>query len=254
MISFLTMLCLVSMVIPAAIGNIIAYPISKKWSLSISDYIKNVLALRLFAILRAYRSFYFWGYEESKKDLPEQFIVISNHQSLLDIPVFFKFFHGKEVRFIAKDTLGRHIPLVSEMLRTQQHCLIPRKAKPMDAMRYVETFGKRVIKNNQIPVLFPEGSRTKNGQVGKFYSAGFRKLVESTNLPIVVCALEGGYALRDLRKIFTSLKKGSYRVKVLKVYDCPKTKDDCNVILDESRQLIQEQVDSWRKIPSNQKY
>ena len=253
MYSLLTLLCLVFMVMWPAIANIFAYPVSKKLSLKISDYIVNVCAPRLFAILKKYRNFNFWGYNETKKDLPENFIVISNHQSLLDIPLFMKFFHGKPVRFVAKDTLGRHIPLVSEMLRVQEHCLIPRKAKPMEAMRYVEEFGKKVVQRNQIPILFPEGSRTKDGNVGKFYSAGFRKLNESTGLPIVACALDGGWEIRDIKKIMTKLKNGSYRVKVLKIYETPKTKEDEVFILDESRKLIQNQIDEWRKLPSSQR-
>lgn len=253
MYSILTLLCLVSMITPASVGNIFAYPISKKISVKISDYIVRVLAPRLFAILKAYRNFFFWGYYETKKDLPENYIVIANHQSLLDIPLFMKFFKERDIRFIAKDTLGRHVPLVSEMLRAHEHCLIPRKAKPMEAMRYIEIFGKRVVSRNQIPILFPEGSRTKDGQVGKFYSAGFRKLAESTNLPVVVCALDGGYKLRDLRKIFTNMKCGCYRVKVLKIYDSPKTKEECNKILDESQLMIQKQVDDWRKLNFDQK-
>lgn len=248
MYSILTLVCLVSMISPASIGNIFAYPISKKISVKISDYIVRVLAPRLFAILKAYRNFFYWGYKETKVNLPENFVVISNHQSLLDIPLFMKFFAERDIRFIAKDTLGRHVPLVSEMLRAHEHCLIPRKAKPMEAMRYIEDFGKRVVERNQIPILFPEGSRTKDGQVGKFYSAGFRKLTESTNLPVVVCALEGGYKLRDLRKIFTNMKCGCYRVKVLKIYDSPSSKEECNSILDEAQALIQNQVDDWRKL------
>lgn len=253
MYSILTLFCLFGMVIPPALANIFAYPVSKKLSLKISDYILNVCAMRLFSILRAYRSFYYWGYDETKENLPDQFMVISNHQSLLDIPLFMKFFHGIPVRFVAKDTLGRHVPLVSEMLRVQEHCLIPRKAKPMDAMRYVEDFGKKAAERKQIPILFPEGSRTKDGNVGKFYSAGFRKLAESSQLPVVVCALEGGYKLRDLGKILTNLKRGCYRVKVLKVFDCPKTKEECNEVLEESRNLIQKQVDEWRTFSSDKR-
>lgn len=253
MLSALTLICLVCMIIPATLGNIFAYPVSKKISLKISHYISKTLAPRLFAILHAYKKFKFWGYEEELKNLPEQFIAISNHQSLLDIPVFMNLFRDKELRFIAKDSLGRHVPLVSEMLRVEQHCLIPRKAKPMEAMHYVEKFGKRVVLNNQIPVLFPEGSRTKNGRVGTFYSAGFRKLTESTNLPVVIFAIDGGYQLRDLRKIFTKLERGCYRIKAMKVYEPPKTKDECIKILDESRTIIQKQIDEWSSLKSFEK-
>jgi 1-acyl-sn-glycerol-3-phosphate acyltransferase len=241
------------MVIPASIANIFAYPVSRKLSVRISNYIVRVLAPRLFAILRKYRKFNFWGYDDKKDELPEDFIIISNHQSLLDIPVFMKFLPNKSVRFIAKDTLGRHIPLVSEMLRAQEHCLIPRKAKPMEAMRYISDFGKRAVERKQVPILFPEGSRTRDGNVGKFFSAGFRQLTESTGLPVVVCALDGGWRLRDLRKLVSNLKHGSYRVKILKIYDAPKTKEECNTILEESRILMQQQIEYWRQLPTNKK-
>lgn len=253
MSSFLTLVCLFSMVIPASIANIFAYPVSRKLSVRISNYIVRVLAPRLFAILRKYRKFNFWGYDDKKNELPEDFIIISNHQSLLDIPVFMKYFPDKEVRFIAKDALGRHVPLVSEMLRAQEHCLIPRKAKPMEAMRYISDFGKRVIERKQVPILFPEGSRTRDGNVGKFFSAGFRQLTESTGLPVVVCALDGGWKLRDLRKLMTNLKHGCYRVKILRVYEPPKTKEECNKILEESKLLMQQQIEYWRQLPANRK-
>ncbi|MBR5646028.1 MAG: 1-acyl-sn-glycerol-3-phosphate acyltransferase [Treponema sp.] len=251
MTSILTLTCLVMMVIPAAVGNILAYPVSKRLSVKISDYIVKVLAPRFFAILKKYRKFNFWGYKDSKKLLPENFTVISNHQSLIDIPVYMNYFRDKEIRFVAKDQLARHIPLVSEMLRSQQHCMIPRKARPMDAMNYIEKFGKRAVERNQVPVIFPEGTRTKDGLVGKFYSAGFRMLESSTKLPVAVCALDGGYNLRSLAKFFTNLKKGCYRVKVLKVYDAPQTKEECNTILEEARVMIQKQLDEWKNLPSD---
>lgn len=249
--SFITLICLFGMVIPASIANILAYPISHKCSLKISNYIVKVLAPRLFAIVRSYKDFYFHGNLESKKQLPEKYLIISNHQSFLDIPAFMNFLRDREIRFVAKDTLSRHIPLISEMLRSQKHCMIPRKAKPMDAMNIMEQFGKRAKENNQIPILFPEGTRTRDGNVGKFYSAGFRKLTETYDYPVAVCALDGGYSLRELSKLFKNLRKGCYRVKVLKIYDSPKTKEECNQILEESRVLIQNQLDDWRKLPYN---
>ena len=247
MYSLLTLLCLVFMVMWPAIANIFAYPVSKKLSLRISDYIVNVCAPRLFAILKKYRNFNFWGYNETKKDLPENFIVISNHQSLLDIPLFMKFFHGKPVRFVAKDTLGRHIPLVSEMLRSHDHCMIPRKGGAAKAMKTIEDFGKRVVERNQIPVLVPEGTRSKDGTLGTFYSAGFRKLVETTKLPIVVCALDNGYKINDLKHVFENLSKINYKCKVLKVYPYPETKEEQVRVLEEAKELVQRQLDEWRE-------
>ncbi|MBE6361524.1 MAG: 1-acyl-sn-glycerol-3-phosphate acyltransferase [Treponema bryantii] len=254
MSSIFTLICLVAMVIPPSLGNIICYPFFPKLSLKISNYISKRLAPWVFAVLDAYLGFKFWAYKEHVDELPDQYIVITNHQSLLDIPVVMNFMRNVSLRFVAKDILGRHIPLISEMLRIEKHCLIPRKAKPMDAMNYIGKFGEQVVRENQVPVLFPEGSRTKDGKVGKFYSAGFRKLTESSNLPVVVCALDGGYQIRDLFKIFTNLKRGCYRIKIVKIYEPPKSKEEANEILEESKALIQNQVEEWRKLPSLKKY
>lgn len=249
--SILTFCCLVWCVAPAAFLNIIAYPLSLRWARLISEYIAKVVAYRVFSVLKCFCGYHFFGYTESKRLLPPQYIIISNHQSLFDIPAFMRFFHERDVRFVAKDNLSRHIPLVSEMLRAAQHCMVPRSGSPMKAMKVLEQFGKRVLSRNQIPILFPEGTRTKTGDVGRFHSAGFRKLLEVTGLPVAVCALDGGWSIRDVRHIMTNLKNGSYRIKVLKVFPHPTTKQEEEDILLQSKKMIQTQLDEWREKPSN---
>lgn len=253
MTNIITLTILVCMVSVPAFLNIIAYPISKKWSMRISNYIVKVCAPRIFKVLSCYKKFHFWGYRKTQEILPEKYMIISNHQSNIDIPVYMNFFRNEELRFVSKDTLARHIPLVSEMLRTQEHCMIPRKAKPMEAMKYMGQFGEKCRDRGHVPVLFPEGTRSKDGNVGKFYSAGFRKLTESTGLPVAVCVLDGGLAMRDMKQVFTHLQNGCYRVKVLKIYPCPKTKEECTQILDEARVLMQRQLEEWRKLPADVK-
>ena len=244
--TILTFIFLLQVVLPPAILNIIAYPVSHRWSMAISNYIVKVCAPRVFALLAMYKQFRFLGDKKSKELLPEQFVVISNHQSLLDIPLFMNYMRDKELRFVAKDQLSRHVPLVSEMLRTQEHCMIPRRGSPMVAMKTMEAFSKRVIARNQIPIIFPEGTRSRDGKVGKFYSAGFRKIAETVKLPVAVVALDGGWKISSLDGIARNLYKGAYRVKVLKVYDAPQTKEDEARILEEGRELIVKQLEEWR--------
>jgi len=234
------------MVTLPAFFNVLAYPVSRKCSVRISDYIVKILAPRIFKILACYKHFHFFGYKDHRDELPEQYMIVSNHQSLFDIPCYMNYFRDKDLRFVAKAELGRHIPLVSEMLRSQEHCLISRKANAVTAMRTMEAFGKRVVERNQIPVLFPEGTRTKDGNVGKFYSAGFRKLAEATNLPIVVCALDGGWKISNMKTIMTNMRNGSYRVKIVKIYPPPRTKEEQLAILEEAPVLIQNQLNAWR--------
>lgn len=254
MTTYITIFCLIVLIVPAALGNIFAYPISKKAGLKISHYISHNLAYRLFSILKLYKGFNYWAYKESKVALPEHFILISNHQSLLDIPVYMRFMPEKELRFVAKQELSRHVPLVSEMLRCEQHCIISRKPGALDALDSLRKFAKRVVDKKQIPVIFPEGTRTRDGNVGFMHPKGFTLLAEETHLPVVVCAVDGGWKFRDLKKILMEMKNGCYRVKVMKVFDPPESKEECMQILDESKILIQNQIEKWRKLSFNNKY
>lgn len=226
----------------------ITYPLSKKWALFWSNYITTRSDRLFFAILRYYRGFRFLGDKSKFDSLPEQFLVISNHQSLIDIVVYLLYFSGREVRFVSKDSLNK-VPMVGKMLRSQGHCMIPRKGSPSVAMKHLEKFGRRVVERKQVPVLFPEGTRSTDGSLRSFYSAGFRMLIQSARIPVAVCALDGGWKMATVSSVFRCLKTGAYRVKVLKVYDAPQTKEEEKLILDESRVLIQKQLDEWRKLP-----
>lgn len=249
--SIITVICLISSLAFPTLMVCLSYPVNNKLALFWSNYITKKVCHHFFAILKTYRHFNYLSDGQSKKKVPEKFLIISNHQSLLDIVVYFKFFTEKEVRFVAKDTLNK-VPMVGKMLRSQNHCMIPRKGGMTTAMHALEKFGRQVNANkNEIPVIFPEGTRSKDGNLGTFYSAGFRRLEETVNLPVVVCALDGGWKISNLDEIMRNLYKGSYRVKVLKVFDPPKTKEEQLAILDESKQLIQKQLDEWRALPKD---
>ena len=224
----------------------LTYPFSRKAALFWSNYITTRTDRLFFAILKMYRHFELQGDKESQKNLPEQFLVISNHQSLIDIVVYLRYFAGKKVRFVAKDSLN-DVPMVGKMLRSQQHCMIPRHGSAALAMKTLKSFGEHVSADSSvIPVIYPEGTRSKDGKLGKFYSAGFRRLEQTVNLPVAVCALDGGWKLSNLTRILSGFKKGSYKVKVLKVYDAPADKVQEKKILEESYELIDRQLAEWR--------
>lgn len=247
MFSLITVLCEFGVLLPPTLLLCIVYPFSRKAAVAVSNYITCTCARLVFAVVKMYRNFNFIGDGESKKMLPEQFIVISNHQSLLDIVAYLKYFGGLRARFVAKDNLAK-VPMVGKMLKSQQHCMIPRKGSPSVAMKSIDRFAVNVLEKNQIPVIFPEGTRSRDGNLNPFYSAGFRRLSAGTKLPVAVCALDGGWKISKIDSILRNLKRGAYRVKVLKVYDAPKDKESEKLILEESRELIQKQLDQWRKL------
>lgn len=246
MSGFLALVCAVFLLLPYAVILIFSYPLSIKFASHVSNRVVKKIAPKLFAVFSFFNTIKFRGYSDNKDKLPDQFLLISNHQGLIDIPVYMNFLRNYDLRFVAKKELGRHIPLVSEMLRSQKHCLVPRTGSPALAMKTLEKFGKQVMAEKQIPVLFPEGTRSRDGNVGNFYAAGFRKLSDITGLPVVVCALDGGWKFGKLNKILTNLQNSVYRVKILKIYDAPQNKEEQVKILTESHELIITQLEEWR--------
>lgn len=247
MTTFLTLVCLFPALGFVGFLNIILYPVSKAACVRVSDYIVSVCAPRIFAMFALYKHFRFIGYPDRKNELPEQFLLVSNHQSLLDIPLYMKFLRGRALRFVAKAELSRYVPVVSEMLRAHEHCMISRTGNAACAMSALDSFADRVSARRQIPVIFPEGTRSRDGRLGAFYAAGARRLLTRAPMPVAVCALEGGYRIASLRGIARNLRNGSYRVKILKIYPTPRNKEEQAHILEEGKALIQAQLDAWRQ-------
>lgn len=243
----ITLLCAFTMLgwRAAVIG--ICYSVCRK----ACDWVNSELIVKpaprlIFAVLKKYAGFKFDGDYTLVDKLPNQYLAISNHQSLLDIVVHMRYYNGPRLRFVAKQELGGHVPLVSPMLKSGKHCIIKRTGSPMQAMKTMDKFAEHIKKNNLIPVIFPEGSRSKTGKLGTFHAAGFRRLLNSAPMPVAVFALDGGWRISSLTRVAQNLSNGAYKIKLLNVYDAPKTKEEQLKILEEGKLLIQEQLNTWR--------
>lgn len=119
--------------------------------------------------------------------LPEDrpIIIVANHQSMYDIPMMMWELRRWELGFIAKKELGRWIPSISFALRELGSALIDRK----DAKQSVEAIsalGRRKEEAKQIAVIFPEGTRARDGIVKPFKSTGFKALLESMPTAVIM--------------------------------------------------------------------
>ena len=230
-----------------AVVHLAVHSVSESGTLRLNRWISTVFASRIFSVMSAYLGFRFEGNRRSLSALPERYLVIANHQSLLDIPLLMRYLGGARLRFVAKEELARHVPLVSSILKTDRHCLIPRKGSPSRAMKTLDDFADRVVANDWIPVLFPEGTRSRDGNLGTFHAAGFRRFLDKAPMPVAVCAIEGGWRVSSLDGIARGTRGGKYRVEVVGVYPAPAGKADQMRILEEGKALIREKLEEWRR-------
>ncbi|MFC7356270.1 lysophospholipid acyltransferase family protein [Jejudonia soesokkakensis] len=117
---------------------------------------------------------------ELPKALPinKPVIIVSNHQSMWDIPPLIWFLRKLHVKFIAKKELGKGIPSVSYNLRKGGSVLIDRK-DALQSTTAIINGANYISKFNRSLVIFPEGTRSRDGSGKPFKKRGLQTLFEN---------------------------------------------------------------------------
>ena len=118
-------------------------------------------------------------------DTTQPLIIVSNHQSMYDISPIMWYMRKHHPKFISKAELGKGIPSVSYNLRHGGSALIDRK-NPRQSITAIKEFSKSVNENNWAAVIFPEGTRSKNGVPKKFQKRGLLTLFKEIPNALVV--------------------------------------------------------------------
>ncbi|APY08567.1 1-acyl-sn-glycerol-3-phosphate acyltransferase [Winogradskyella sp. J14-2] len=118
-----------------------------------------------------------------EKNVP--LIIVSNHQSMYDIPPLIWYLRKHHVKFISKKELGKGIPSVSYNLRHGGSVLIDRK-DAVGSIKAIENFAKRIEQNKWAAVIFPEGTRSRDGNPKPFKTKGLLTMIEHAPNALVV--------------------------------------------------------------------
>lgn len=114
---------------------------------------------------------------ENRDTIPKNvpIIFVSNHQSLYDIIGIIWYLRRFHAKFVSKKELGKGIPSVSYNLRHGGSILIDRK-DPKQAIPLIKEMSEYIEKHKRAAVIFPEGTRSKNGKPKEFAQSGLKIL------------------------------------------------------------------------------
>ncbi|MGV6830188.1 MAG: lysophospholipid acyltransferase family protein [bacterium] len=112
-------------------------------------------------------------------------IIVSNHQSMYDIPPIIWYMRKYHPKFISKKELGKGIPSVSYNLRHGGSVLIDRK-NPKQSLTAIKEFAKIIKEKNRTAVIFPEGTRSRDGHPKPFKTKGLETLFQEIPNALVV--------------------------------------------------------------------
>jgi 1-acyl-sn-glycerol-3-phosphate acyltransferase len=173
-----------------------------------------------------------------------RYVIVSNHQSMLDIPILGTLFRRAFPKYIAKRSLGRGIPSVSYNLRRGGHLLIDR-ADGAGAVAAIRGLGERVRRGEASAVIFPEGTRSRHGALGEFRRAGTLALLEAApEAPVVPVTVDESWKL--LRHNMFPLPWGvRVRVRIGEPI-ARRSGEDRAALLDRVRGVMEETLARWR--------
>jgi len=117
------------------------------------------------------------------KDRP--LIIVANHQSMSDISPIMWFMRKHHVKFVSKKELGKGIPSVSYNLRHGGSALIDRK-NPRQALMEIKKIGEYIENTKRAAVIFPEGTRSRDGIPKKFQTKGLETLFKYVPSALIV--------------------------------------------------------------------
>ena len=142
-------------------------------------------------------------------DPNQPYVMVLNHCSMMDImspyvlPLVFKWVSKREVY---------KIPMVGRLLFMHGDIVINR-SNPKEAMQFVHTKGLMWLKKGASVAIFPEGTRSKDGEIHNFKAGAFI-LAKDAGVPILPIVLDGTTTM--LRKGPWMNWRNRVTIKVLK--------------------------------------
>lgn len=121
-------------------------------------------------------------------DRSKSYVFVSNHLSNLDAPYHLALM-PVGVRFLAKKELYK-IPLFGSALRAVGMVETDRQAHSVEAHRAINARVSRVIAMGRSLMIYPEGTRSRDGELHYFKKGAFRLAVQN-DMPLVPIAIAG---------------------------------------------------------------
>lgn len=177
----------------------------------------------------------------SNIDPKRSYIYMSNHQSNFDIPVLLAYL-PVQFRWIAKNELFK-IPIFGYAMKRAGYISIDRSGRK-STLQSIRNAAE-IIRNGVSVIIFPEGTRSQDGNLKSFKNGGFVLAVDS-GVPIIPIIIHGTWQIMSKNQL--RIKPGRVVLEIQKPVESSnfsrKTKND---LLEKVRQIISDGLEEERK-------
>lgn len=153
------------------------------------------VAVRIFFGIPPFWRFRVEGLEHVDKK--GRYVIVLNHQAMSDIPALYRV--PLNFRWVSKREVFK-IPFFGQLLRLHGDICIDR-GRAAEAMEQLLRDGSLWINRGASVAIFPEGTRSKDGEIHRFKAGAF-ELARKAEVPILPVVLEGTERLVKKNRAF----------------------------------------------------
>jgi 1-acyl-sn-glycerol-3-phosphate acyltransferase len=171
------------------------------------------------------------------------YAIVSNHQSMFDIVLIGGLLFSNYPKYVAKKELGSYIPSISLNLKRGGNALIDRADRDQ-AVAAIDDMARTAQARNVSVVIFPEGTRSRDGTLGEFRRGGAEAMLAAADrLPVVPTVIDGSWRL--LRHNLRPVPFGT-TVRVRFSDPLPRIEGDAADIALQAEESIRKTLAEWR--------
>ncbi|HYV98264.1 MAG TPA: 1-acyl-sn-glycerol-3-phosphate acyltransferase [Gemmatimonadaceae bacterium] len=159
--------------------------------------------------------------------IAESAVVVMNHQSVLDIPIALCEVHGPPALIPVRTRYRWGIPGISPFLRMMPYPFITQKRATMKQdLAEIRAGCARVAAGEASLVFFPEGHRSRSGEIGRFMPGGLTVTLDAARRPVYVIVGDGMWRARTMMESLSSLAGTEVRVRITGPFAPPERAED----------------------------
>ncbi len=169
-------------------------------------------------------------------------LVLANHQSVVDITQIIVRCHPHTLWFVTRSRYGRFVPSVSLALRLLRSPLIdPHDRK--EALRLLRKAGREQPHGI---LIFPEGHRSRDGNMLEFKTAGVLTLLRENRTPVYLAVTDGMWRCRRIVDFIFKMHLLDGTTDILGPFTPPEDNDALPGFVQEMRQVMETHIASLR--------
>lgn len=175
-------------------------------------------------------------------------LILMNHQSLFDIPLVVQTVEGGYPRIVTRARyVARWIPVISHMVKLYQYPVVDPSANSVAIKESLDHL-EAEARTTDVPLaVFPEGTRTRDGEIGRFKRGGLVRILGTRPWTVYVFVADGFWKAPRFKEFVRGLAHVEGKIAHVATLEWHDPSADPNPFLDRVHEQMVEHLGRLRR-------